>query len=368
MPLRPTTLLGALCLLLCPWSLGAQIESPYGVNVHAPEGEHLRFLFDKTVEAGIGWVRIDFVWAAIEPAPGVERWRVYDDIVRVARARNLRVLALIAYTPAWATDGPAISGVPRRASDWSDFCYRAARRYRHDVFHWEIWNEPNLPHFWSGTRLEYIEEILEPGARAIRAANPNARVGGPALAHFVGEGRDWHDWLLDVLHEAGEDLDFLTHHAYDLDDPGGLTRKLVDDTPSGGDPAGWDREPPSLREVLDQTSWSGPVWLTETGWVTTRLDESRQAAHYRTFLERWFASENQGNGLLARVFFYEIQDDRNPQAGKYGILRASGREKPAYRVLRDFIAGRSPPPTDGGSPDPVEEEPRQPRIDRPRVQ
>jgi hypothetical protein len=350
------------CLLLCPSSLWAQSSSPYGINVHAPEREHLRFLFDKVQEAGIGWVRIDFIWAQVEPEPGVARWQIYDDIVAVARSRGLRVLALIGYIPAWATDGPELSGVPRQVSDWADFCYRAAQRYREDIQHWEIWNEPNLRSFWVGSRLEYIERILEPGARAIRAANPDAQVGGPALSHVVAKGRDWHSWLRDILHEAGDELDFLTHHAYDHSGPEGVTRLLAGQTPHGRDPSRWDVEPPSLAEVLILAEWDRPIWLTETGWVTTRLDERRQSRHYQGFLDQWLTGDPD-HRWLDKVFFYELQDDRDPRVRKLGILRVSGREKPAYRVYRDFIEAHPPgqevddrdqdgSPPDGPRPEP----------------
>ncbi|MDX1631503.1 MAG: cellulase family glycosylhydrolase, partial [Thermoanaerobaculia bacterium] len=344
----------------------ARSESPWGINVHAPEEERLRLLFDSTAAAGIDWVRIDFVWAVVEPKPGLVDWTVYDEIVTAARARGLRVLALIGYTPAWATDGSRISGVPRRVHRWSDFCYRAARRYRDDILHWEVWNEPNLPRFWTGSRLQYIEGILEPAARAIRSANPEARIGGPGLGHFVSGEREWHAWLLDILREAGHELDFLTHHAYDLEDPRGVMRKLLGVTPSGDEPAAWKEEPPSLREVLAHASWDRPVWLTETGWVTSRLDESRQADHYRTFLDLW-ASPELKPPWLEKVFFYELQDDRNPNVPNYGILRVSGREKPAYRVLRRFIADQEIPPNDDGNDRTEDGEAPRPGAERPRV-
>ena len=328
-------------LLLAPGPLAAQSDSPFGINIHAPEKERLPYLLDQVAGAGIGWVRIDFVWAAVEPEPGVERWQVYDEIVAAARARGLRVLALIAYTPAWATDGPAISGVPRQASDWSDFCYRAARRYRTDISHWEIWNEPNLTRFWAGGRADFIEKILRPAAAAIRSANPDARIGGPALAHHATEGRDWHGWLLDVLRAAGGELDFLTHHLYDLEDPAGVLDQLAGETPFGAEPARWGEAAPSLREVLAQAGFDRPVWLTETGWLTTRLDESRQALHYQRFLELWFAG-GEAPPWPDKVFFYELQDDPDPDVPKYGLLRVSGRQKPAYRTLRGFIAGHAP--------------------------
>lgn len=340
-----------------PARLAAETGSPFGVNVHAPENEQLVLLLDRAAEAGVGWVRIDFVWAAVEPEPGIERWRAYDEIAAAASARGLAVLAIVAYTPAWATDGPEFSGVPRQVADWSDFCYRAADRYRGAIDHWEIWNEPNLRRFWSGSRSEYVERILRPAAQAIRAANPEAKIGGPALAHHVGDGRDWHGWLLDVLRDAGDELDFLTHHAYDLEDPAGVLRRLTAATPFGRDPARWGELEPSLREVLEWAGFDRPVWLTETGWVTSRRDESRQADHYAHFLDLWLAG-GEDPAWPARVFFYELVDDPDPSVPKYGLLRPSGRRKPAFGVLRDFVAAHVPPP-------PVEGEP--PNEDGPRV-
>jgi hypothetical protein len=357
-------LLSGLALPSCPFA--ADPASPFGVNIHAPENEHLEFALDRVAAAGIGWVRIDFVWAAVEPEPGIERWRAYDAIVAAARARGVHVLALVAYTPAWATDGPEISGVPRDASDWSDFCYRAASRYREDITHWEIWNEPNLERFWSGNRSDYVERILLPAATAIRAANADARIGGPALSHSTAEGRDWIGWLIEVLTRAGDELDFLTHHAYDLEDPAGVFRRLAGETPFGGDPSRWGEAPPSLREVLAHLAFDRSVWLTETGWVTTRLDESLQADHYRRFLDLWL-----GGGARpawpARVFFYELEDSRDPRFAKYGLLRVSGKRKPAYRVLREFVAAYAPPPEEGDPPTvppgPGERRPRTPLPD-----
>jgi hypothetical protein len=339
---RPEILAGLfLALGLAPAAQAVDAASPFGINVHAPQGDHLRFLLDRVAEAGIGWIRIDFVWAVVEPEPGVERWELYDAIVAEARARRLEVLALIAYTPAWATDGPAISGAPRDPADWSGFCFRAANRYRDAITHWEIWNEPNLERFWAGDRAAYLETILEPAARAIHAANPDARVGGPALAHLESGGRAWHGWLLDVLRAAGEELDFVTHHVYDLEDPAGVLRRLGGETPYGGDPSRWSEAAPSLRELLEVALFDKPVWLTETGWPTTRLDESLQAVHYRGFLDLWLGGDAAPGGP-ERVFFYELQDDREPSVPDFGLLRISGRPKPAFGALREFVAGWTP--------------------------
>src|SRR5215218_2131491 len=104
-----------LLLFLAVASRGASAAeaSPFGINVHAPQGTDLAAQLDQVRAAGIGWVRIDFIWAAVEPARGKYDWRIYDAIAAAASARGLKVFATAAYTPAWATDGPAVTGVPR---------------------------------------------------------------------------------------------------------------------------------------------------------------------------------------------------------------------------------------------------------------
>src|SRR5262245_58863640 len=100
-------------------SAGSAAESsrPYGLNVHAPGGSTLTEVFDATRDAGFGWVRVDFVWAFIEPQRDQFDFSTYDAIVDAAAARGLSVLAILAYSPQWATDGPELAGVPRDVGD-----------------------------------------------------------------------------------------------------------------------------------------------------------------------------------------------------------------------------------------------------------
>jgi len=169
----------------------AAASSPYGVNVHAPQGSELAAQLDRVKATGAGWVRVDFIWAVVQPARGIWDWRSYDAINQAAQKRGLQIYATLAYTPAWATDGPELSGVPREAGDWAQFCFQAAKRYKKTIRTWGLWNEPNLPRFWAGSRQEYEDVILRPGADAIHAANRSARTAGPELAHLTTGSADW---------------------------------------------------------------------------------------------------------------------------------------------------------------------------------
>ena len=45
--------------------------STFGVNAHVPQES----VADEIVEAGIGWVRIDFQWSAVEPERDLYEWQ-----------------------------------------------------------------------------------------------------------------------------------------------------------------------------------------------------------------------------------------------------------------------------------------------------
>ena len=360
-PRRPASrlalwlLAGAFAILGGQPAAAAVPVSPYGVNIHAPQGPQLAALLDRVEAAGIGWVRVDFVWASIEPQQNQFSWPVYDAIVGAAEARGIAVLGILAYTPAWATDGPVQTGVPRAVVDWEDFCFRAAHRYRGRVAAWEVWNEPNLPRFWTGSRDQYIERILQPGAAAIRAGDPGAAIGGPGLAHLTSGQSDWYDWLLEVLQRAGDRLDFISHHVYDRDGPGDVTIRLEAATPFGNKPQFWDLTSPSVREVIERANLADrPFWLTETGWASDEVGEAQQASFTAGLLERWLAG-NPDRSWVTKIFLYELNDGPGAPSPRWGLLRSDLGPKPAYHAVRDFIAAHPveepAPPTlalDGG--------------------
>jgi hypothetical protein len=334
-PLLLILLLGA----IVPPATAVEV-SPYGINIHAPQGEELNALLDRVQAAGIGWVRIDFIWAWVEPARDQYDWRVYDAIAAAARARNIEVFATIAYTPPWATSGSAVNGVPDDPAQWAEVCGAAAQRYRNTIRHWGVWNEPNLDKFWAGSQQQYVDVLLKPCADAIHTANPAAKVGGPDLAHLTSGDSDWYDWLLDVLRQAGDRLDFATHHVYDSDGNRDVGDRLDGSTVFGNRPSLWDAVNPSIEEVLREAGWSKPVWITETGWNTADgASESQQASWIGGLLNDWF-SGNPDRSWMQKIFFYELADGPPPGPG-WGILRADRSAKPAYDTYRAFIAAHT---------------------------
>ncbi len=303
------------------------MAEPFGIAVHIPDDRQL----DLAADLGVDWIRIDFIWAFAEPEQDVFDWARFDLLIAEAEERDLKIFATIGGTPAWATSGAEGPGVPDHPTDWSDICYRAAARYRGRVEAWGMWNEPNLNRFWEGTRWEYLNQILRRGAVAVHAADGQALVGGPELAHL--SSADWDGWMQTCVVGAQAELDVVTHHVY----PSGVgaadvTRKLEE---GGSYP--WD--PPSVRKVLRDVGWFGrPFWLTETGVETDTGGPWAQAVFYEDLLSEWFPTDGDAK-WIDRLFFYQLVDDPGFPDISFGVVGPPPglEQKLAFEYYEDFI-------------------------------
>lgn len=80
------------------------------------------------------------------------------------------------------------------------------------TWNFEVWNEPNLSAFWSGTRDEYFR-LYAASAKAVKCIDPALRIGGPASskAHWLRE-------LVQYCESENVPLDFLSTHPYPQDE------------------------------------------------------------------------------------------------------------------------------------------------------
>ena len=78
---------------------------------------------------------------------------------------------------------------------------------------WELWNEPDIA-YWRGTP-EQFHALYDVTAAAVKAALPEAAVGGPATTGDLGPGRRGHEFLRGFLAHCarrGTPLDFVSFH------------------------------------------------------------------------------------------------------------------------------------------------------------
>ncbi|WP_034214316.1 GH39 family glycosyl hydrolase [Actinoplanes subtropicus] len=195
---------------------------------------------------------------------------------------------------------------PKDWSRWHDliraFTAHLADRYGLDElrsrWRFEVWNEPNLSVFWSGTPADYWR-LYRLTAHAVKSVDPALRVGGPATA-AVG-------WIDDQV-RADAPTDFLSTHVY-----GTLP--------------------------LDLRPWAGgrPILWTEWGVTATHgspLNDSVFAAAF--LLKGMHSAAGRLDALapwVASDHFEELGRPPRLWHGGFGLLTVGNLAKPKFWAL-----------------------------------
>lgn len=286
-----------------------------GLNVHQSSTVGL----DITRDAKLAWVRIDLNWLDAQPQNGAPDFTLFDTIVDGARSRGLKVLAVLAYTPAWASTGDtkgdgSTNDVPITGA-YAAFVTAAVQHFAGRVDHYELWNEPNLAQFWEGTTQQYIDLVLVPGADALHAACASCQVVGPALATV---GTAYASWMDAIFSQAQAKIDIVSGHIYAGFPAAGSTIGTTSDSffnkleshrvvMVGSVPV--YTGPLSFHEEMTKYNVQKPFWLTETGLqaaLGNTTQESAQTDYYRNVIESmatrpWWTT----------TIFYEAFDEPN---------------------------------------------------------
>ena len=140
---------------------------------------------------------------------------------------------------------------PKNFAKWARICEHIIRHYtegwangfHYDMEYWEIWNEPENPPMWQGTKEQFFE-LYKVTARHLKKCFPNIKVGGYASCGFYAiTGAKTSDFYKGFITWAEEftamcakeniPLDFYSWHRY-FDDPNAIVpeaeyvRKLLD--------------------------------------------------------------------------------------------------------------------------------------------
>ena len=296
---------------------------------------------------GFGGTRLAFEWGRLEPSPGEYHWIAQDSIMAELEAEGLGVYGMIGYTPSWArpedtrqTHRPIIDGSAARGDTaFAAFAAAAARRYRGRVDRWEVWNEPNIRHFWAHLRggrdvgpnpLDY-SRLFRLAADSILAANPDAVVSTAGLAPGPSQrGRSPSGYpaalYLDSLLALGIRPQAVAIHPY-------TRRPRWLDVSEGESLRPSNRVLAQALGVMHAHGLAGtPLWITE--WGVDMAD-----ARDETDAIRWFATELRYLVCHPRVEFvtvYALQDRGGTR--EYSLLRPDGSMTANGRALATALA------------------------------
>jgi xylan 1,4-beta-xylosidase len=204
-----------------------------------------------------------------------------------------------------------------------------------EVKHWyfEVWNEPNLPNFWSGKQADYFH-LYDITVAAVKSVSPAYRIGGPATA---GWGTAWIPEMLNHCAENKVPVDFISTHVYGIDkgafDAGGVLTYL-----SKRDSAVYGSILDS-REKIKRSPLPGlELHYTEWSASYTPTDPIHDSYHEAAYiLEKTKKTGNAANSMSYWTFT-DIFEEEGPRAtpfhGGFGLINYQDINKPAFYAFQ----------------------------------
>jgi xylan 1,4-beta-xylosidase len=195
-------------------------------------------------------------------------------------------------------------------------------------WYFEVWNEPNLDGFWSGTQDEYFK-LYSVTSRAIKSVSTDYRVGGPATA-----GNAWVPETINFAARNRLPLDFITTHDYGvkgigLDERGEQKLQLI------GEPGAIIDNVRASRANINKSAMPKlPLHYTE--WSTSYsprdpVHDSYVSAAY--ILSKLKGTEGYADSMSYWTFtdiFEEPGPVPNPFHGGFGLMNFQGLRKPSF--------------------------------------
>jgi xylan 1,4-beta-xylosidase len=198
-------------------------------------------------------------------------------------------------------------------------------------WYFEVWNEPNLHHFWTGTQQEYFE-LYRSTVEAIKGVDGQLRVGGPATAK-----NGWIEEFVAFCEKSQLSADFISTHHYPTD--------VVEGTSLGDEEDVTEAQlARSRRSILRE--WARdvrrqargrPVYYTEWNTSSNPRDPRHDEPYAAAFVTK---TVMEASGLVEGYSFWTFSDifaenyyPSIPFHGGFGLLNLQGIAKPTYRAF-----------------------------------
>jgi len=254
-------------------------------------------------------------WPNLEPNKGQWQFETLDRFVLLAQQHGTGLLLPLGGSPRWASArpnvpsnySPGFTAEPANLEDWRTYVRMVVTRYQGRIQAYEIWNEPNLRDFWTGTTDQMLTLTRE-ASQIIHTLDPHALVVSPSATADYGI-----PWLAEFLQKGGgQYVDVIGYHFYLK--PQQMPEELLPFVQK-------------VRQVLSENNLDDkPLWNTESGWLRGAPFPSEEDAG--GFLARayivawaagvqrfyWYAWDNGGMGI---VTYNETEHTMTPAGHAY---------------------------------------------------
>jgi hypothetical protein len=290
---------------------------------------------------GTHWVRMFATWPDLEPTRGNYDPFWFENIERMLAALppGTKMILDVVNTPSWETGSSDEHTPPANPHEYAALLGMLAQRFAGRIAAYEIWNEENIPSWWSGgPNPAAYTQLLQATYPAIKAADPNATVvlGGMA-------GNDYQ--FLEGVYAAGGKGSFdavgvHTDTACNKLSPyeflRGADSRLVPDSFLAYH---------EVHSVMLANGDEKPIWMTELSWRTTQAPCAEGAwagqtaagvteQQQTTYLKQAYNCLAQDSYVQVALWF-AVQDDG---AAVSGLVRENGQRKPSFAAMRSYAS------------------------------
>ena len=301
-----------------------QIPHGLGVNIHFRHGGKQ---LDMIRDAGFKIIRMDLTWGAVERQKGKYRFKEvgYDELTKGCVKRDIRLLYILDYSNRLYESDRSVRTEEGREA-YAEFARAAAKRYSGHGILWEIWNEPNIAHFWKP------QPSVKDYCKLVKAAAPRIRRADPSGQVVVGATSTMDFKWLEACFKEGllKWADAVSVHPYRPQHPETVLKDYK-----------------KLRQIIKKYAPEGkdiPILSGEWGysnvnWDNTPLSDTQQAR----YLVREFLI-NKAADVPVSIWYDWSNDGTNPEEREhnFGTVEHNLEPKAAYHAastLNHTLAG-----------------------------
>ncbi len=229
---------------------------------------------DLAWNAGVKWERITMSWPQMDPGYWNGQFYLPFQYLDSQINHDIDLVGMLINTPPkYAADpskGPQSvpAGLYLPYNDpnntWGQFVKKSADFYKGRIFHWVVWNEPDIQptdpnaayYTWAGSVADYYQ-LLKVAYQAVKSVDPTMSVGTAGFTYWTDKHagrRQYFDRLLDEVAKdptaaANNDyMDFVSLHLY-------------------SDPHSLYDVPILFHQFMQARGFDKPIWVNETNVI-----------------------------------------------------------------------------------------------------
>jgi PKD repeat protein len=279
-------------------------------------------------------------WRFLQPTATTWDWSNLDWWLNQASQHNVELMYTFGGVPQWASSDPGNTNCHRALTSgalgscapptdltlWDNFVKAVVTHANGKIKYWELWNEPNIKSYWTGTP-EQLATMAQHAYGIIKSIYPNAVVIGPSPSGYCYNNvcakpgtSDGPTWLANFMSAGGSaNVDIYGFHGY----PGSVAESI-------------NSYLDHYQAVLSAANQSSkPLWDTEGSWGSQPPATVEMESAY--LVRRFLLERSRG---VAR-FYWEAWDANGNWGTLWDAANGMNNVGTAYAQVHQWLIGNT---------------------------